>query len=74
MYAMISFFVNHRGLMEFQHVDPQAAVEIHEDIKSNFSLGIHWGTFNLSYEVNIMYNLNQSVCGFQAQMTEFITK
>ena len=38
--------------MEFQHVDPQAAVEIHEDIKSNFSLGIHWGTFNLSYEVN----------------------
>jgi len=39
-----------RGLMEFQHVDPQAAVEIHKDIKSNFSLGIHWGTFNLSYE------------------------
>lgn len=37
--------------MEFQHVDPQAAVDIHEDVKSNFSLGIHWGTFNLSYEV-----------------------
>lgn len=38
--------------MEFQHVDPQAAVDIHEDVKSNFSLGIHWGTFNLSYEVS----------------------
>ena len=37
--------------MEFQHIDPQEAVEIHEDIQSNFSLGIHWGTFNLSYEV-----------------------
>ena len=39
--------------MEFQHIDPQEAVEIHEDIQSNFSLGIHWGTFNLSYEVGI---------------------
>lgn len=41
-----------RGLMQFQHVDPQEAVEIHEDVQSNFSLGIHWGTFNLSYEVS----------------------
>ena len=38
--------------MEFQHVDPLEAVKIHEDIQSNFSLGIHWGTFNLSYEVS----------------------
>ena len=38
--------------MQFQHVDPQEAVEIHEDVQSNFSLGIHWGTFNLSYEVS----------------------
>ena len=45
--------------MEFQHVDPQAAVEIHKDIKSNFSLGIHWGTFNLSYEVNKLCTLNK---------------
>ena len=40
--------------MEFQHIDPQEAVEIHEDIQSNFSLGIHWGTFNLSYEVGTL--------------------
>lgn len=39
-----------RGLMSFQHVNPEEAVEIHQDLKSNFSFGIHWGTFNLSYE------------------------
>lgn len=39
-----------RGLMSFQHVNPEEAVEIHQDVKSHFSLGIHWGTFNLSYE------------------------
>ena len=37
--------------MSFQHVNPEEAVEIHQDLKSNFSFGIHWGTFNLSYEV-----------------------
>ena len=44
--------ISYRRLMEFQHVDPLEAVKIHEDIRSNFSLGIHWGTFNLSYEVS----------------------
>ena len=41
--------------MQFQHVNPEEAVDIHEDVKSNFSLGIHWGTFNLSYEVSIFH-------------------
>ncbi|KAL9959597.1 hypothetical protein ACROYT_G032932 [Oculina patagonica] len=39
-----------RGLMSFQHVSPQEAAEIHQDVNSNFSIAIHWGTFNLSYE------------------------
>ena len=46
--------------MEFQHIDPQEAVEIHEDIRSSFSLGIHWGTFNLSYEVGVVKSVKLS--------------
>lgn len=37
--------------MKDQHVNTEEAVQIHEDIKSKNSLGIHWGTFSLSYEV-----------------------
>lgn len=39
--------------MSPQHVDPQQAVDIHQDIQSKSSLGIHWGTFMLTYEVNL---------------------
>lgn len=46
--------------MSFQHVNPEEAVEIHQDLKSNFSFGIHWGTFNLSYEVK--YYIYQYKC------------
>lgn len=48
-----------RGLMNFQHVNPQEAVEIHQDVNSNMSIGIHWGTFNLSYEVCNIYFLQE---------------
>lgn len=51
--------------MSLQHVNPEEAVEIHQDLKSNFSFGIHWGTFNLSYEVNYIYQIqvhNIHVC------------
>ena len=40
-----------RWFMKYQHVNPEEAVQIHEDVKSNFSLGIHWGTFALANEV-----------------------
>lgn len=36
--------------MKYQHVHPGEAVEIHKDIRSNLSLGIHWGTFKLTTE------------------------
>jgi len=36
--------------MKYQHVHPGEAVEIHKDIQSNKSLGIHWGTFKLTTE------------------------
>jgi len=39
-----------RWFMKPQHVNPDDAVKIHQDIKSILSLGIHWGTFILTDE------------------------
>ncbi|MCX7553439.1 MBL fold metallo-hydrolase [Marinicella sp. S1101] len=33
-----------------QHVDPAQALQTHLDVKSELSLGIHWGTFQLTHE------------------------
>lgn len=32
------------------HISPQEAVQIHQDVNSHFSLGMHWNTFRLSDE------------------------
>ena len=34
-----------------QHVDPEEAVKVHQDVRAKKSVGIHWGTFALAYEV-----------------------
>ena len=34
-----------REALKFNHVDPDEAVRIHCDIRSEMSLGMHWGTF-----------------------------
>jgi len=39
-----------RESMKFVHVNPREAVQIHRDIRSSKSVGIHWGTFRLTYE------------------------
>jgi N-acyl-phosphatidylethanolamine-hydrolysing phospholipase D len=36
--------------MQPVHINPQEAVQIHEDVKSTLSLGMHWNTFCLSDE------------------------
>ena len=41
---------NPRDIMKYVHVNTDEAVKIHEDIHSEKSLGIHWGTFKLTYE------------------------
>ncbi len=39
-----------RWFMSPVHVDPEQAVMIHQDVRSQKSLGIHWGTFRLADE------------------------
>lgn len=39
-----------RWFMNPIHVDPEEAVRIHYDVKSRFSVGMHWGTFVLADE------------------------
>ena len=41
---------NPRWFMSSMHVDPYYAVQIHNDINSKKSIGIHWGTFILTDE------------------------
>jgi len=39
-----------RWFMSAQHVDPAEAVRIHQDLAAERSIGIHWGTFQLTDE------------------------
>ena len=39
-----------RWFMKPQHVDPREAVQIHLDVAAEASIGIHWGTFQLTDE------------------------
>ena len=39
-----------RWFMSQQHVNPMESVRIHQDVKTKRSIGVHWGTFQLTDE------------------------
>ena len=39
-----------RWFMSQQHVNPMESVRIHQDVKTKRSVGVHWGTFQLTDE------------------------
>lgn len=39
-----------RWFMQKYHVNPEEALQIHQDLKAKISIGVHWGTFRLSDE------------------------
>lgn len=39
-----------RGFMAPVHVNPEEAVRIHQDLRSQLSVAMHWGTFRLTLE------------------------
>ena len=39
-----------RWFMSSSHVNPEEALKIHKDIRARYSVGIHWGTFQLTDE------------------------
>ncbi|CAF0775449.1 unnamed protein product [Adineta steineri] len=63
-----------RWMMEAQHVSPDEAVQIHMDVQSKQSIGVHWGTFALAneYFMEPPFKLSQAVKNNLLNSSSFI--
>jgi N-acyl-phosphatidylethanolamine-hydrolysing phospholipase D len=64
-----------RWFMAQQHIDPEEAVVVHQDIRAKRSIGMHWGTFQLSAEPMFepQVRLAQAVQEHGLKPDEFVT-
>lgn len=63
-----------RKFMKPVHTDPQGAVKMHKDVRSEFSVGMHWHTFHLSDEDMLLppYELYLSLVDENINPKEFV--
>ncbi|XP_014850009.1 PREDICTED: N-acyl-phosphatidylethanolamine-hydrolyzing phospholipase D-like isoform X3 [Poecilia mexicana] len=50
-----------RDVMKGQHVDPEEAVQIHQDLQAKQSVAIHWGTFAYEYYLEPPVRLREAL-------------
>jgi len=64
-----------RKFMKPVHTDPQDAVQIHREVNSEFSIGMHWKTFHLSDENMLLpsYELYLTLKREKIDPNKFIT-
>ncbi|KAI2810970.1 hypothetical protein BLOT_002140, partial [Blomia tropicalis] len=64
-----------RWYMKHQHVNPEEAVQIHQDIRSKFSIAVHWGTFSMSneYFLDPPVRLREALDKHKLDRHEFVT-
>jgi N-acyl-phosphatidylethanolamine-hydrolysing phospholipase D len=62
-----------RWFMKDQHINPDEAVKVHKDVKSKYSYGVHWGTFELTDEPldQPIIDLASALRAHQVSSTEF---
>ncbi len=60
--------------MQAQHVSPDEAVQIHIDVRSKKTIGIHWGTWAMGneYFMEPPEKLSQAVKNNQLEPSSFI--